>query len=313
MKKLIYSIIAILFVTQISLAEKIEVSKEYQETYPVNAQTNFKIENKFGDIIIADWDKDEISINVVIKIKARNKERAEEYLSYITSKIKKEGNSVSAKTIFDEKWKNHKKVEIDIKYIIKAPSYLTYDINNKFGNIAIAKITGPTSINLKYGNLLAQELIFSDHQDLNKIKLSYSKADIKYCNYADIDVKFGKLKFGIGKALKLDASYSDVDIKKLETLHFEGKHGGFDLDTIDIAQIDAKYMNVDIAYMSSKLNAELKYGNLNVNNVTPFFSEIKVDASFGNVKLLIHPDAVYHIDADVDYGDLNLPKKVNID
>ena len=313
MKKLIYSIVTILFVAQISMAEKIEVSKEYQESYSVDSQTDFKIENKFGDIIIADWEKDEISINLVIKVKSKNKERADKYLNYISSEIKKEGNSVIAITIFDKKWNNIKKVEVDIKYIIKAPAYLTYDIKNKFGNIAISKITGPTSIDLKYGNLLAKNLRFSKTTELSNIELSYSNADIQLCNYADIEIKYGKLKFGKGKALKLDASYSNIDIEKLETLHFEGKYGGFDMDTVDIANIEAKYMNVDIAYLSSKLECEIKYGNLKAMNITPFFSKIDIEAAFGNVKLLIHPEAVYQITAEVEYGNLNLPKQVNID
>ena len=313
MRKLIYSIIAILFVAQISMAGKIEVTKEYQESYSVDSQTDFKIENKFGDIIIADWEKDEISINLVIKVKSKNKERADKYLNYISSEIKKEGNSVIAITIFDKKWNNIKKVEVDIKYIIKAPAYLTYDIKNKFGNITVSKITGPTRIDLKYGNLFAKNLRFNKTNEQSNIKLSYSNADIQYCNYADIEIKYGNLKFETGKSLKLDASYSNIDIQKLEMLHFEGKYGGFNMDTVDVANIEAKYMNLDIAYISSKLGCEIKYGNLKILSTSALFSKIDIQSAYGQLKLLIHPDAVYQIVAKVENGKINLPKKVNID
>jgi hypothetical protein len=71
-------------------------------------------------------------------------------------------------------------------------------------------------------------------------------------------------------------------------------------------------MNIEIKYLSTKLITEIKYGNLEVNNIEPSFSEINIEAAYGNVELLIHPDAVYSLEADVDYGSLDLPKKVNI-
>ncbi len=312
MKKLIYSLLVLAFSMQLSIAEKIEVTKTIHEHYEVNRNTDFSINQKFGDIIIADWNKNEIDIELRISVKSKKKEKAEEYIKYITAEISKNGNSVSAKTIFDKKWNNHKKIDFEIKYIVKAPAYLKYDIINKFGNIAIANITGPTHIDLKYGNLLAKKLIFTDSKELNKLELAFSNADIRYCNYANIIMKYGKLKFGIGQAIKLNSEFTDVNIKKLESIHFIGKYGGLDIDTISIANIDGKFMDIDIEYLSSKLKTKIKYGNFTVNNITPFFSQIYVEGSFGDVKLLIHPDAVYQLNANVDYGDLNLPKKVNI-
>ncbi len=313
MKRLIYSLLIIVLSLQVSVAEKIELTKTLHEHYEVDKNTNFSINHKYGDIIIADWNKNEIDIELRISVKARKKEKAEEYMKYITAEISKNENSVCAKTILDKKWNNHKKIEFEIKYIIKAPSYLKYDIVNKFGNIAIANITGPTHINLKYGNLLAKKLIFTDNKNLNNLEFAFSNVDIRYCNHANIIMKYGKLKFGVGKAIKLNSQFTDIDIKKLESIHFVGKYGGLDIDTVEIANIDAKFMDIDIEYLSSKLKTKIKYGNFSVNNITPYFSEIFVEGSFGDVKLLIHPDAVYQINADVDYGDLNLPKMVNID
>ncbi len=313
MKKLIYSIFLLIAVSGVSLADKEEVSKSYNETYSVNNKSSFFIDNKYGDIIIANWDKNEINIDLKITVKAKSKEKAENVLKQITAQIGQSEDSVFAKTVFAKQFKNNGKVEIDIKYIVKAPASMRYNINNKYGNIAIAKITGPTEINLKYGNLLAKELRFTKTKPLNEIDLAYSNADIHYCNYAEIEIKYGNLKLGKGKAIDLEAQYSDINISKLETIYFEGKYGGFELDTVNLAKIEAKYMNVDIVYLSYKIESEIKYGNLSINNISPFFSKIDIEASFGNVKLLIHPDAVYQLDADIDYGNLDLPKKANID
>jgi len=313
MKKLVYSLLILVLIGQISIAEKYEAFKEYNKNYSTTKQSAFSIDNKYGEIIIANWDKNEISINLKITVKAKNQEKAEKILSQIDANFGQIGDSVYAKTIFDKHFSLNDKVEFEIKYIVKAPANIAYWIINKYGNIAINKITGKLDLDLKYGNLLAKNLQFTKAQPLNKIELAYSNANIHYCNYAKIDIKYGKLNIGNGKALDIKAKYTDVDIIKLETLYFEGKYGGFELDTIHIVKIDAKYMNVDIQYLSYKLETEVKYGNLNINNVSPFFSKIDVEAAFGNIELLIHPDAVYKLYADVDYGSLDLPKKVNIE
>lgn len=313
MKRLIYSIILLALGLQMSAADKIELSKNYKELYPVDRASQFIVENKFGNIIIADWDRDEISINLDIKVTSKKQELAEKYLKLITAEIKNENNIISAITIFEKKWKTNKRVEIDIKYTIKAPAYLNYNITNKFGNIAIAKITGPTTIDLKFGNLLAKDFSFTDTQNLNHFEFSYSNINIQNCNYADIEIKYGKLIFGTGKALKLDSKYAVVKIENLETIHLEGQYGGFKLDTVSIANIEAKYMDVKIDYLSTKIESEIKYGNLKINNISPEFSKVHIEGSYGNVKLLIHPDAVYKLNSDIGYGSLTLPSKVNID
>jgi len=312
MKRLIYSILGICLMTSLTFADKVESKKVFEEHFNSIQNTSLYLNNKYGDIIIANWDKDEISIKCEIIVKAKNKKLADEFLAYITSEIGKSQDSVFAVTHFDKKFKNNSKVDIDIKYTVKAPAHLAYNINNKYGNIAISKITGKTKINLKYGNMLAKRLEFTEHKKLNNIYLAYSNATIGYCNYADIEIKYGKIKLDRAKALLMNSRYSDVTIGTLETLHFDGKYGGLSVDSINIAEIEVKYMNIEMQYLRTKLNTEIKYGNLEVKNIEPNFNEIDIEAAYGNVELLIHPDAVYSLSADVDYGSLDLPKRVNI-
>lgn len=313
MKKLIYSLILCFVITSVSYADKVEASKSFKESYTTNSNTSFYIDNKYGDIIFADWTKNEISIKLEIKVKAKNQEKADEFLKQITAEIGQIGDSVFAKTNFAKKFHKTKKFDLEIKYVIKAPASLVYNINNKYGNIGIANITGPTKIDLKYGNLLAKKLNFTDVKKLNTIQLSYSNATIHYCNYANIKLKYGNLDLDKGKAAKIDAKYSDVSIIELETLHFDGAYGALKADTLQIANINCKYMNANIQYLSSKIKSVNKYGNLKVNNITPDFSNIDIKASFGNVKLLIHPDASYIVDAEADYGSIDFPKKASLE
>lgn len=312
MKQLIFSLSILLFGSLFTYGEKIEVEKTYNETYTVDSQSKFSIDNKYGDITIANWDKNEINIDLKIKVTAKNKAIADQYLNLITAEIKQIDDLVSVKTIFDDNFETKNNVEIDIKYIVKAPASLSYNISNKYGNIAISKITGPTAIHLKYGNLLAKNLEFSKSSPLNTFDFSYSNATLNYCNYAKINIKYGKLKILKGIAIETEAKYSDVTIGVLETLYFVGKYGGLDIDSVEISKIEAKYLNVDIQYLSMKLESDIKYGNLKVNNVTPNFTSIDIISSYGNANLLIHPDAIYEIDAKVEYGTITIPKKSNV-
>ncbi|MBN2667813.1 MAG: DUF4097 family beta strand repeat protein [Bacteroidales bacterium] len=313
MRALIYSIGLMLLFSVSLKAEKIEKVKKSQQVYENVKNGSFYFSNKYGNLILANWDKDEISITSEIIVRAKTEELAEKYLSEIESLIGKNGDSVYAVTQFAKSFEVDKKFELEIKYVVKAPASMSYNLNNKYGDIAIAKITGPCEINLKYGNLLAKNLLFNKSQRLCEIEMAYSNAQIEYCNYADIELKYGKLKFGNGKSIELEAKYADVNVNFIEFLKFEGKYGGLDVDSIYYADIEAQYMNVDIDYLRTKLIAESKYGNFDVKYIEPDFELIEIESSFGNVDLNIHPDAVYTIDADIDFGNVKLPSKVNVD
>ena len=313
MKFVFYSILSVLIFTQTTLAKQFESVETYQNSFAITRTSTCLIQHKLGNIIISNWNKDSISVKLIVKIKSRKKEIADKYLKSISSRIIQNMDSISIVTLFNEEWKNHKKIDFEITYLIQSPAYLNYDISNKWGDLSLAKATGKLNIHLHHGKLTAQELRFSNNQELNQIKLDYSTAQINYCNYASIDIKYGDFKLNEGKALKLDAIYTTVNIDKLQAIYFSGKYGSFSLDTAEIVNIDAKYLSANIQYLNRKLISKIRYGGLHVDNISPFFSTIDIEASFGNTQLLIHPDAVYKINAEIEHGSLDLPKKANID
>ncbi len=75
-----------------------EKKREVSKTFQVSLSDNLSIENRYGNITVTHWNKNEIEIKVVIEAKARNDQRVEELLNYVDIILDKTGNMVTALT-----------------------------------------------------------------------------------------------------------------------------------------------------------------------------------------------------------------------
>ena len=87
-------------------AQKDKVEKEYHKEYSVTANSQLYLQNKYGDIDVRNWDKNQVTIDVVITIYHRDRERAEKLLSFLDVEFHQEGDKIKAVTIIDSKFKS---------------------------------------------------------------------------------------------------------------------------------------------------------------------------------------------------------------
>ena len=103
-----------------------EVTKEFHKEYKAGPNTTLDINNKYGDVVIQSWDKDQIVIDVKITVELPNQEKAQKLISYIDVIFSESENLISAKTVIDDKFSftgwggDSKKFSID--YNIKMPA-----------------------------------------------------------------------------------------------------------------------------------------------------------------------------------------------
>ena len=57
---------------------KKEFTREIHETFNVSSGVSLGVQNKYGDISIETWDKNQIQIDVLIKVKSSNSEKSGE-------------------------------------------------------------------------------------------------------------------------------------------------------------------------------------------------------------------------------------------
>ena len=188
MTKLTYKLTVILllgFACALHASEptfKNELTREVHESFNVSPGAKLGIQNKHGDINITTWDRNQIQIDVLIKVKTSDSEKGQKFLNAIKIDFESSSSKVRAKTIYPEQennswWSgwfgNNRNLDYEVHYTIQAPEQISTTLINKYGNISQKSIDGDSDVTNKYGDIFYENV----SGDLS-LTLGYGKAKI---------------------------------------------------------------------------------------------------------------------------------------
>ncbi len=286
-----------------------EVTKEFHKEYPAGANTTLEISNRYGDVVIESWDKDQVVINVKVTIEMPSRDRAERMLGYIDVQFSEEGNNISAKTIIDDKFNftgwssDNRKFSID--YDVKMPVKAALTLSNKYGNTDINELGGLTNLDIKYGNITAGKLTRGNVKPLNKLNLAYGKGTITEAGWIDATIRYsGRFEISKSQAILLDSKYSKLSLGETSSMVGASKYDNIRIESINNMVIEDGYSEINIGTLKKKLNFTGSYGSLTVETIPAGFESVDVETRYMGVKLGIDESASYKLDAKVSYGGL---------
>lgn len=330
MTKLTYKLI-LFFVVGLSISLqatepsfKKELTREVHETFDVSPGVKLSVQNKYGDINITTWDKNQIQIDVLIKVKSSNTEKAQKFLNEISIDFNSSSSKVSAKTTYPDNNKswwsgwfgNNKNLDYEVHYNIQAPSQMSTHLVNKYGNIIQASIDGDSEVTNKYGNISYKNV--SGDFDLT---LGYGKASLGEVGDAKMQIKYSSIKIIKAKDLEISTKYSDVKIKscdhmtaytkyddyKIESLislKNDGKYDEFVIGSVDDINIDTKYTDLNINTLNRKGKFDTGYGSVNVKSTGNNLEKILINSKYTGYEFDINSD--FHLIFEGSKTDLHV-------
>jgi len=302
--RLLIILSALIFCAQ---ANSQELTKEFHKEYKAEPGTTLELDNRYGDILVQDWNESRIVIDVKVTLQLPNRERAEKLISYIDVQFEEEAGRISAKTIIDEKfnfsgWGSSGR-RFSIDYTVNMPAEANLEVTNKYGNTDIAELAGYFQADIKYGNLEATKLSRGNIKPLSRISLAYGKANLEEAGWLDIDVRYaGAFDIEKCQALLLDSKYSKININKAGSLVGNSKYDNIKIDQINNLVLSAGYTTVKVDNLEKTLEFDGKYGALTAERIASGFESLKTDTEYMGVTLGIDEDASYRLDANVSYG-----------
>jgi hypothetical protein len=229
-----------------------EQIKNYSKSYSVDGNDALNIENRYGNVTVNTWAKNEFKVDVQIKVTARNDDDAEKMLNNITISDKKDGSSVYFKTNIGSEnnswsWGRHSVHKMEINYIVYLPAKNALTVSNSYGGIILPNLAGKVTIYSAYGSFSAKDLTGP-----SDIKVKYGSANMGSLGNSNLEVSYGSLELGSVDVLQSDISYSSAYIGKLRTsgrinLKYSGGLKIADVDrNLTILDVHASYSNVNI-------------------------------------------------------------------
>ena len=312
MKKSAYKPGIIFFITLLLVTFTLqaqEITKEFHKEYSAGPNTTLDISNRYGDVVIQSWDKDQVVIDVKVTVELSNKEKAQKLISYIDVQFSESDNLISAKTVIDDKFNftgwggDSKKFSID--YNVKMPVVTALSLANKYGNTDIDELHGLVNLDIKYGNLTAGKLTRGNVKPLNSLNLAYGKGTIDEAGWLDLTVRYtGSLAITKSQALLLDSKYSKLSLGETSSLVGESKYDNIRIESINNLVLENGYTETNIGMLSKKLTYNGSYGSFTVETIPAGFESIETDTRYMGVKLGIDESASYKLEAKVSYGGL---------
>jgi hypothetical protein len=257
--------------------------KKVHNQYTVQDMDKLEIDNMYGKVHINTWDKNEITIDIDVTVKANTESEAQEMLdriSFNTASNENGNHSIYCRTMLEPMRHNIRNSEMNIDYTINMPKKNPIDITDKYGNVYVADFSGKMHMNVSYGNLDMQNISGPD----KRIKVAFGNARIS------------SLEMGV-----LDISYSNLTIDKAQNIDVTNKFGKSDISSVQNLSIDQKYGNVEIGTVN-KVGGNVEYANFEVDNIV---EGIELIAKYcGNIDLRSIGRNVDKVNLDIHYSNL---------
>lgn len=312
MKKLHYKSGALLVIALLAASITLsaaEATKEFRKEYATGPNTTLELNNRYGDVVVTSWDKDQIVIDVKVTVILPNKERAEKLLSYIDVQFTEEGNLIMARTVIDDKfsfsgWGGESK-RFSIDYNVKMPKETPLKLANRYGNTKINELTGLVTLDIKYGNITAAKLTRENEKPWSSLNLAYGKGTIDEAGWLTLTMRYvGNLELKKSTALLLDSRYSKLTLGETSSVVGESKYDNIRIGSIKNLDLDNGYSDVNIGSLATKLKYEGSYGSFAIDNIPAAFESIDLKTRYMGVKLGIAANSSYELDGRVRYGGL---------
>ncbi|HVU93941.1 MAG TPA: hypothetical protein VHE34_01915 [Puia sp.] len=193
--------------------EDVRKQKLINKHYDVTADDKLEIDNQFGNVVVSTWDKNEITVDIEISVRASSEERAQNIMNKIDVKDGRDGKNIWFKTKVGEINNNrdngnrHNDNErgFYIDYVIHMPESNRLDIANSFGKTEVPAFKGLVTLTSKFGSLNAGKL-----DNVDQIDVEFGKAYITSVNNGKVIFKFNK-ESRIGKVngnVKINSEFS---------------------------------------------------------------------------------------------------------
>ena len=137
-----------------------EVEKKFDKEFSTKGKELLNISNRYGDVVIENWNEDKVQISVVVKVEHPSKDKAEKYLSMIDVYFNENDNTIEARTDIEKNFsfRGNGERKFSIDYVVKMPASLNLKLGNKYGDVRIGELSGHVSIAVRYGTLYAAKI-----------------------------------------------------------------------------------------------------------------------------------------------------------
>lgn len=316
-----------------------DFEKTYSETFAVDGGGAVRLENRYGEIRVETWDRNEVKIDVQIRVSADDKEDADQTFNRIRVDFTSSGNSAAAITsIGDQRrsgggwlkelisgdwgWGNGSSNDFKVYYTVKMPASADLSTTAKYCDVELPDLSGETNLSVAYGDLYAGDLTggrnnvtvsygsarISTLAGRSEIRLRYSEGNINEAGDLRYDGRYSDFRLGTVGNLNLDIGYEDLEIESAKEIRMDGNYNDVEVGTVGTLIVDGNYNEWSVNLVEKELEVESAYGDFEVDRLAAGFERVYIRVNYIDVELDVDSDAGYEMDLRTRYGDITFDR-----
>ncbi|CAM1343606.1 hypothetical protein [Tenacibaculum amylolyticum] len=309
-KKITVLLLLAPFILAANTVKKHEKSKTISRSFKVNSNATVYIKNKYGNVNVTTWDKNQVEIDVKITVKGKDVDKVAQKLNAIKIEFESTSSLVEARTIIESVrsgwswWGSKNNLNYQINYFVKMPVTNNADLNNKYGNIELDILEGKANINCDYGSIEVEKLLNAS----NAISLDYcGNSEIRYMKSGTISADYSKITVDKAENLKVNADYTAVKLGEMGDLNFNCDYGSIAVNDVVNAIGNSDYAGMRFGTIRKNLKVGTDYGGLRIKNLAKGFESVSIDSNYAGVKIGTSSDNSFSFTVNLSYASFNYP------
>ena len=282
---------------------KFEEQKTIEKTFDVDALPNLVMDGIYSDFNITTWDQPQIDIKVKIKVKSDKESAVKKLMEIIDVELSENCNTVTAKTVFNNKTNKSFNASVSIKYNVRVPKDVLMDLDTSYGDITIDKVSEKLKAVLKYGDFKADSILIDDIAK-NSIEVKFGNINIDYVNNVAMWLEYGDAKVNTCDYIDGTLKYSKIFITDLNHCMLEVKYSDARIEKANkVLFVNTAYSDMKVRNVTNMLHVNMKYSDLSAT-VTSLKPNIEIDGAYSDVALYLEENSSFDYMLESSYGDI---------
>jgi hypothetical protein len=286
-------VLSFMLLATLSRAQDHTDKRSVHRSFPASVETTLEIQNKYGKIQVATWDKDSVDIRVDIFLTESSNSKLKKLKEDIKIDFTGTNNYIIARTIIESESGRlaselksisntisgtNKRMEIN--YMIRLPDRMDVVLNNKFGDIYMDDLEGQVDIELSNGVLKANRLSGNA-----SISLSFANGMIKSLGSANMKLSYSDLVLNEVSELDLSSKSSKLNVDSVNVLKIDSRRDKLYFKHVEYFYGQSNFTTVWVYDFMREASLYMKYGELTMEHVMPGFSKIFVESEYTDMTL----------------------------
>jgi len=287
-----------------ALAQDFTDKRSVTRSYPASRETTLEVQNKYGKIQLATWERDSVDVSVDLFLTESSSSKLRKLKDDIHIDFTGTNTYILVKTVIESEsgrlaselrsvthtiTGSNKRVEVN--YMIHVPKYMDVVLQNKFGDIFLDELDGQVDIDLSNGVLKANRL-----EGNCAISLSFANGMINALGSATMDLSYTDLTLGEANQLDVESKSSEVRIEKANVVKINSRRDKYHLQKVEYFYGNSDFTQVWVFDFIRESDLYMKYGELTIEHILPGFNRIYVESDYTDISLWFDPASSFSFD-----------------